>query len=353
METSHGLAGRGQMAIGRRKMGRFQGPHAAAGLHPAQLDHPGRQPRPDRPRRLQGGGRALSPLHRARLPVGAPHRDLPRAQGPAGHDRPLRHALADAGERLDLRSRARRRPRHGERRALPLRALCQERAGLQRPRHRAGAVGQEDVAHREQRIRRHHPHAEQRVRRHRRDARRLLSGGHCAARSTRVNKRVYDTLNNGVYKAGFAGSQEAYDEAVVPVFETLDWLEERLSRAALSRRRPPDRGGLAPVHDAAALRSGLSHPLQVQPEAPGGLPSALGLHAPALPAPGGRGRRSNFDHIKGHYFQSHRWINPTGIVPKGPIVDFDAPVDYAHGQVRTAPRLDRLSVDGPSLAARP
>ena len=34
----------------------------------------------------------------------------------------------------------------------------------------------------------------------------------------------------------------------------------------------------------------------------------------------------NFDHIKGHYFQSHRWINPTGIVPKGPIVDFDAPV---------------------------
>ena len=35
----------------------------------------------------------------------------------------------------------------------------------------------------------------------------------------------------------------------------------------------------------------------------------------------------DFDHIKGHYFQSHRWINPTGIVPKGPIVDFDAPVD--------------------------
>ena len=35
----------------------------------------------------------------------------------------------------------------------------------------------------------------------------------------------------------------------------------------------------------------------------------------------------NFDHIKGHYFQSHRWINPTGIMPKGPIVDFDAPVD--------------------------
>jgi putative glutathione S-transferase len=34
----------------------------------------------------------------------------------------------------------------------------------------------------------------------------------------------------------------------------------------------------------------------------------------------------NFDHIKGHYFQSHRWINPTGIVPKGPIVDFDVPV---------------------------
>src|SRR4029450_10579504 len=46
-----------------------------------------------------------------------------------------------------------------------------------------------------------------------------------------VTKRVSDTLNNGFYRSAFAGSQDAYDEAVVPLFETLDWLEEKLSRA--------------------------------------------------------------------------------------------------------------------------
>ena len=45
-----------------------------------------------------------------------------------------------------------------------------------------------------------------------------------------VNARIYDTLNNGVYKAGFATTQAAYDAAVVPLFETLDWLEDHLSR---------------------------------------------------------------------------------------------------------------------------
>ena len=46
-----------------------------------------------------------------------------------------------------------------------------------------------------------------------------------------INQRVYDTLNNGVYKAGFATTQAAYEAAVVPLFETLDWLEDRLSQS--------------------------------------------------------------------------------------------------------------------------
>merc|ERR1711974_258564 len=45
-----------------------------------------------------------------------------------------------------------------------------------------------------------------------------------------VNDRIYDTLNNGVYKSGFATSQQAYDDAVHPLFDTLDWLEDRLSQ---------------------------------------------------------------------------------------------------------------------------
>lgn len=140
-----------------------------------------------------------------------------------------------------------------------------------------------------------------------------------------VNKRVYDTLNNGVYKAGFAGSQEAYDEAVAPVFETLGWLEETLSRAdylvgnrlteadwrlftTLLRFDP-----VYHTHFKCNLRRLVDYP-------------ALWRYTRRLYQHPGVKPTVNFDHIKGHYFQSHRWINPTGIVPKGPLVDFDAPV---------------------------
>jgi glutathionyl-hydroquinone reductase len=140
-----------------------------------------------------------------------------------------------------------------------------------------------------------------------------------------VNKRVYDTLNNGVYKAGFAGSQEAYDEAVVPLFETLDWLEEKLSRAdylvgnrlteadwrlftTLLRFDP-----VYHTHFKCNLRRLVDYPALWR------YTRRLYQHPAVAPT-------VNFDHIKGHYFQSHRWINPTGIVPKGPIVDFNAPV---------------------------
>lgn len=141
-----------------------------------------------------------------------------------------------------------------------------------------------------------------------------------------INSRVYDTLNNGVYKAGFAGSQEAYDEAVVQVFETLDWLEGKLSRAqylcgdrlteadwrlftTLLRFDP-----VYHTHFKCNLRRLIDYP------ALWAYTRRLYRHPAVRPT-------VNFDHIKAHYFQSHRWINPTGIVPKGPLVDFEAPVD--------------------------
>jgi putative glutathione S-transferase len=137
----------------------------------------------------------------------------------------------------------------------------------------------------------------------------------------RVNARVYDTLNNGVYKAGFAGSQEAYDEAVVPLFETLDWLEARLSRAdylvgdrlteadwrlftTLLRFDP-----VYHTHFKCNLRRLVDYP------ALWAYTRRLYRHPAVAPT-------VNMDHIKRHYFQSHRWINPTGIVPKGPLVEF-------------------------------
>ena len=140
-----------------------------------------------------------------------------------------------------------------------------------------------------------------------------------------VNKRVYDTLNNGVYKSGFAGSQEAYDEAVVPVFETLDWLEDKLSRAqylcgdrlteadwrlftTLLRFDP-----VYHTHFKCNLKRLVDYP------ALWAYTRRLYQHPAVRPT-------VNFDHIKAHYFKSHRWINPTGIVPTGPIVDFEEPV---------------------------
>ena len=76
---------------------------------------------------------------------------------------------------------------------------------------------------------RNHPHVQFRLRRPRRRGGRLLSGGSAARRSTRSTRRIYETVNNGVYRAGFATTQEAYEEAFLALFETLDWLEARLA----------------------------------------------------------------------------------------------------------------------------
>ena len=81
-----------------------------------------------------------------------------------------------------------------------------------------------------------------------------------------VAKRIYTEVNNGVYRCGFAGSQESYDKAYDRLFTALDWLSERLGRAALPRRRHGRRGRRPAVHHAGALRRRLSRSLQDQPE---------------------------------------------------------------------------------------
>lgn len=139
-----------------------------------------------------------------------------------------------------------------------------------------------------------------------------------------LNTRIYDTLNNGVYRAGFAGSQAAYDEAIGPLFATLDWLEEILSRrrylagdtlteadirlfTTLVRFDPVYVG-----HFKCNLRRLVDYP-------------ALWAYTRALFQMPGIAATVDFDHIKRHYYESHRRINPTGIVPQGPLVDFSAP----------------------------
>jgi putative glutathione S-transferase len=139
-----------------------------------------------------------------------------------------------------------------------------------------------------------------------------------------VNERVYHTLNNGVYKSGFATTQEAYEEAVYPLFETLDWLEERL---AASRWLVGDTLTEADIRLFTTL-------VRFDPVYHGHFkcnirqladyPNLWSFTRDLYQHPKIR-ETVNFGHIRKHYYQSHDTINPTRIVPAGPALDFDAP----------------------------
>ena len=139
-----------------------------------------------------------------------------------------------------------------------------------------------------------------------------------------LNDRIYNTVNNGVYKCGFATTQAAYEEALKPLFETLDWLEQRLSGqryltgnqvteadwrlfTTLLRFDPVYVG-----HFKCNVRRIVDYP-------------NLWAYVRDLYQVPGVADTVNFLHIKGHYYQSHTTINPTGVVPVGPEIDFTAP----------------------------
>jgi putative glutathione S-transferase len=131
-------------------------------------------------------------------------------------------------------------------------------------------------------------------------------------------------VNNGVYKAGFAISQAAYEAAVGALFARLDWLERRL---AGQRYLVGDQLTEADVrlfttlvrfdsvyhgHFKCNLRRLVDYP-------------HLWAYARALFQQPGFGDTTDFDHIKRHYYMTHPQLNPTRIVPLGPILDWSAP----------------------------
>ena len=139
-----------------------------------------------------------------------------------------------------------------------------------------------------------------------------------------LNTRIYDTVNNGVYKSGFATSQEAYDEAVGPLFDSLDWLEgilaenryltgDRLTEAdwrlwtTLARFDDVYQG-----HFKCNRRRLIDYP-------------NLWAYTRELYQIPGVAETLRTDHIVRHYHYSHDTINPYRILPTGPKLDWDEP----------------------------
>ncbi|MGR3572712.1 glutathione S-transferase family protein [Brevirhabdus sp.] len=140
----------------------------------------------------------------------------------------------------------------------------------------------------------------------------------------RVNARIYDTVNNGVYKAGFATTQTAYDEAVTALFDTLDRAEELLSR---QRYLTGARVTEADWRFAVSLfRFDLVYHLHFKcnrrriVDYPN-----LWAYTRELYQWPGVAATTRFDHIVEHYHYSHDTINPHRIIPINPILDWTAP----------------------------
>jgi putative glutathione S-transferase len=136
-----------------------------------------------------------------------------------------------------------------------------------------------------------------------------------------VNQPIYDNLNNGVYRCGFAVTQEAYDQAYDRLFDTMDSLEARLSkqRYLIGDSITEADWRLFPtlVRFDAVYYSHFKTNQKRLVDYPN-----LWAYTRELYQLPGVAQTVNMDHIKYHYFASHRSINPTGIVPKGPVIDF-------------------------------
>ncbi|TXG98470.1 MAG: glutathione S-transferase family protein [Nevskiaceae bacterium] len=144
-----------------------------------------------------------------------------------------------------------------------------------------------------------------------------------------LNAKIYDTVNNGVYKAGFATTQEAYEAGLRPIFETLDLLEGRLQDKRYltgSRLTEADiRLFTTLVRFDAVYFGHFKCNIRRLADYPN-----LGAYLRDLYQIPGFADTVNLQHIKRHYYESHRTINPTGIVPVGPILNLERPHGRAH-----------------------
>ena len=142
-----------------------------------------------------------------------------------------------------------------------------------------------------------------------------------------LNDRIYDTINNGVYRAGFATTQQAYEEAFDHLFDSLDWVEGLLTRQRYLA------GDLLTEADWRLFTTLIRFDavyfghFKTNRQLLADYPAISGYVRELYQVPG-VAQTLSFEQIKTHYYASHLMINPTGIVPVGPVQDFTA----AHGR---------------------
>ena len=142
-----------------------------------------------------------------------------------------------------------------------------------------------------------------------------------------LNDRIYNTLNDGVYRCGFASTQAAYEAALTPLFDTLDWLEAKLAKTRYLTgpliteadwRLFPTLIRFDPVyvgHFKCNIRRIIDYP-------------NLSNYLRDLYQQPGIEETVNMQHIKEHYYGSHETINPSRVVPMGPDIDLTHPHNW-------------------------
>ena len=143
-----------------------------------------------------------------------------------------------------------------------------------------------------------------------------------------VNAHVYRDVNNGVYRCGFAGSQESYEAAYDQLFSRLDWLSERLKNQRYLVGDAITEADVRLYTTLARFDPVYHGHFKCNREKLSEMP-VLWAYARDLYQTPGFGDCTNFDHIKSHYYEVHLDINPSGIVPKGPDL---ANWNTAHGR---------------------
>jgi putative glutathione S-transferase len=138
-----------------------------------------------------------------------------------------------------------------------------------------------------------------------------------------VNDLVYPNINNGVYRAGFATSQEAYEEAANGIFEALDNIEKRLSRQRYLVGGQPTEADWRLFTTLVRFDTVYYSHFKCNLRRIADYPNLWNYTRDLYQVPG-IAETVSVDHIKRHYYGSQRQVNPTGIVPIGPQIDFAA-----------------------------